>query len=212
MRDSTEKLPLSFHCRDERIAWNGERIDSAVFAHGSTRAFYQCSVASGLVYTARMRLGKFLSLCLCSILLLECSGCAGVTLATAGTLLGSTGAAISAGGDVYNLGKLDFSVMATFDECRPAALGAIADLGLHIQATEFVCKGKDEIVFKVQDDRRKAIDISIDRRTGKLCQCRVDVGFFGSEPTAKLIVDRFRDHLAKSKGAAVVESTSRKSP
>ncbi|HWE05003.1 MAG TPA: DUF3568 family protein [Tepidisphaeraceae bacterium] len=130
--------------------------------------------------------------------LLGCTGCVALPLATLGTVLGVAGTAATTGSDVYNLGKLDFSVMATFDECRFAAVDAANDLQLHIRGCKFVGKRKDELKVELADDLNRSIAVRIDRRAARLCQCRVDVGLFGSEPTAKVIMQRIRRHLPKT--------------
>jgi uncharacterized protein DUF3568 len=145
-------------------------------------------------------------LILCAIFLLG-GGCAGASLDTVGTLLNAAGSAASAGTEVYSLGKLDFSVMATFDQCRCAVADATRDLELHMESCDLTNKQQNEIVFKLVDDRKTRIDIRIDRRSGKLCQCRVDVGWFGSEPTAKLIMQRIAAHLPRTEGRPAVEAS-----
>jgi hypothetical protein len=147
--------------------------------------------------TARRGVMVCRMLILLTFILFGSTGCAALPLATLGTVLGFAGTAATAGPEVYNLGKLDFSAWATFEECRSAVDEATADLQLHIEHSDFVGKRRDEIVFKLADDQKKRINVHIDRRTGKLCQCRVDVGIFGSEPTAKLIMERIRSHLPR---------------
>jgi len=144
---------------------------------------------------------------LCTILSLSSSGCAALSLATAGALLDAAGSAASAGTEVYSLGKLDFSVMATFDQCRAAVVDGSRDLALHIESCEFTNKQQNEIVFKLTDDRKTRIDVRVDRRSGNLCQCRVNVGWFGSEPTAKLVMQRIAAHLPRTEGRAAVEAS-----
>lgn len=133
-----------------------------------------------------------------AIVLLAGGGCAAIPLTTAGAALEMAGTAASQGAAVYSLGKLDFSVNADFGECNAAIHAAIADLQLHLMKCEFADKGQDKIVYELEDDRKSRTDVSVDRRTARLCQCRVDVGIFGSEPTAKLIMDRIRHHLPNS--------------
>ena len=136
-----------------------------------------------------------------TILALLAGGCEALPLATLGPVLGIAGTAASTGTEVYNFGKLDLSLMASFDECRSAALAAAHDLHLRIGGKKYSGEWLDQFEMELVDDRNKSIVIRVDRRTERLCQCRVDVGIFGSEPTAKLIARRIRRHLPRSADA-----------
>jgi hypothetical protein len=50
--------------------------------------------------------------------------------------------------------------------------------------------------------------VKIEQRTQRLCRIRVDVGWFGSDPTAKLFMDRIRTHLPPGAGTAQMMRTS----
>jgi hypothetical protein len=141
---------------------------------------------------------RYLSALLCFLLLIAEGGCVTASLATLGTVLGFAGTAASTGAEVYNLGKLDFSVMATNDDCRRAVVAAAADLQLHVTRDEKA--SKDTWEFDLEDDVKGRIGVRIQRRAARLCQCRVDVGWFGSEPTAKLVMERIRRHLPSPTG------------
>ena len=136
------------------------------------------------------------ALALYAMILTGCNGCITASLATIGTVLGAVGSAASAGSEVYSLGKLDVSVMATFDECRAAVTQAATDLQLHVKEAKNKDKPpKDVSEIELEDDLKSTISVRVERRTGRMCRCRVDVGLFGSEPTAKLLMHRIRHHL-----------------
>lgn len=141
---------------------------------------------------------SYLSALLCFLLLIGDGGCVTASLATLGTVLGFAGTAASTGAEVYNLGKLDFSVMATADDCHWAVLAAAADLQLHVCRDQQT--NEDTREFDLEDDRKGRILVRINRRAAMLCQCRVDVGWFGSEPTARLVMERIRHHLPQELG------------
>lgn len=159
----------------------GDARQTAVSKKNSHRRWSRFAGACGVIF--------------CGILLFGSSGCVALPLATIGTLLGGAGSAAVAGTEVYNLGKLDFSVMGTFDQCKAATLAAAGDLELRVVRSEAVGRRTNETSIELEDDLKKKITVSLDSRTGQLCQCRVDVGIFGSEPTAKLIMQRLRHHL-----------------
>jgi hypothetical protein len=125
----------------------------------------------------------------------SCTSCITASLATIGTVLGSLGSAASTGSDVYKLGKLDSALMCDAADCHHAALLAAHDLGL---APKFdrTSPGADPVWnMAFLDDQKSQVGICIEQRTRCLCRCRVDVGLFGSEPTARLMMDKIRSHL-----------------
>jgi hypothetical protein len=125
-----------------------------------------------------------------------CSGCdAGLSLATLGSIAGAAGSAYTTGKAVFALGKLDSAEMATLDETAIAARAAAADLGLVFQRD---CKPqKDPTIVELpwSDDKEAKINIRIERRAPHLVRVRIDVGLFGSEVTARLVLTRLRAHL-----------------
>jgi hypothetical protein len=85
--------------------------------------------------------------------------------------------------------------MANYDDCREAVREAAANFRLKIVRDEQEGKYSNIWNFRLADDQKETVDVRIERRSGMLCQIRVDVGWFGSQPTAQLIVDKIRSHL-----------------
>jgi hypothetical protein len=130
--------------------------------------------------------------------LLSTNGCITGSLVTIGTVLGALGTAASTGSDVYKLGKLDAVLNRPAADCHRAVLASAGDLGLSV-----IVDDQTDLQFEVwemtlHDERNSPVGIHIERRTGKMCRCRVDVGFFGSEPTARLMMERIRANLGIS--------------
>jgi Protein of unknown function (DUF3568) len=129
-----------------------------------------------------------------AVLLLSCGGCALIPLATLGTVFGIAGTAVSTGPEVYALGKLDRAVMASDGDCRRAIRAAAGDLRLRIAVDgKRACGQKWE--FELRDERKSEIEITVERRTAMLCRVRVDVGVFGSEAIARLVMEVIESHL-----------------
>lgn len=132
----------------------------------------------------------------CLISLAACSGCATVvSLAAVGTALEVAGASATIGGEVYQLGKLDTAFNADPDHCRSAVLAAGEDLQLQLIRTRD--HGEGEWDFKFQDDFNSKTEVTLEKRAGRLCRCRVDVGWFGSRPSAELFLRRMEVHLPR---------------
>jgi Protein of unknown function (DUF3568) len=128
------------------------------------------------------------------MLLISLSGCAVAGLAAAGTAIGAASAAVATSADVYRLGKLDTALMADEDQCKTAVREAAANLRLEISQER---TNKNEHTWKLElaDERKDTTEITIQRRTATLSLLRIDVGWFGSEPTAQLIMAKIREHL-----------------
>ncbi len=127
--------------------------------------------------------------------LLACGGCALIPLATLGTIFGIAGTAVSTAPEVYSAGKLDAAFRADDGDCRRAVRLAAGDLGLRIVRDRKMRGCRQRWEFELQDDRKSEIDITVERRSAMLCWCGVDVGIFGSEPTAKLVMRIIQSHL-----------------
>jgi hypothetical protein len=141
------------------------------------------------------RPGYFIRLIAVSALLLCSNGCITGTLITVGTVLGALGSAASTGADVYKLGKLDATLMVTADQCHAAVVNSAADLGLRIIIDKQTDTKNKVWEMTLHDDLKTPVGIHIERRTDRMCRCRVDVGIFGSEPTAHLFMERIRANL-----------------
>ncbi len=132
-----------------------------------------------------------------AMLLVSCGGCALIPLATLGPALDIAGTAASTGPEVYGLGKLDRAVMASDGDCRRAVREAVGDLRLRI-----VVDGRrgcgQQWSFELRDERKSEIEITVERRTAMLCLVRVDVGIFGSEPIARLVMEVIESHLPRA--------------
>jgi hypothetical protein len=129
------------------------------------------------------------------LLVLACNGvgCATASIAAVGTVAGFASDAITTGSSVYRLGKLDSVDLATIDQMETAVRAMAKELKLSIIEEE---KSEDgEWYFKLKDDEDATIEITLHSRTEIMCKSRVNVGWFGSEPTARLILQRVRDRL-----------------
>lgn len=123
-------------------------------------------------------------------------GCAEATIATASTLVGVAAAGISTGADVYRMGKLNSADLARLDQSIDAVHAAAGDMHFVIEKEEYYATGKWRCTLS--DERKTRIRIYLERRTQTLCWTKIDVGIFGSEPTARLILARMRQHVPTS--------------
>ena len=126
-----------------------------------------------------------------SVVLL-CGGCAALPLALIGSVTGLAASAVSTGNSVYKLGKLDTVESVHYEDAREAVRRTAADMLMFVNQDEEV-DGKWR--FLLVDDDGSETDIVLDRRTDVLVRIRIDVGLFGSEPTARLILDKLRGNL-----------------
>jgi hypothetical protein len=129
------------------------------------------------------------------VLSVHVSGCAALPVATLGPMLGVASSAVSTGSEIYQLGKLDTAEMASFEDAVLATRAAASDLGLKVKAKE-QRKG-DSLHFAFVDDKGAKVKVRLQRRTATLVRARVDVGWFGSETTARLYLSRIRAHLPR---------------
>ncbi len=125
-------------------------------------------------------------------LLAGLGGCAAAAVTTAGTVAGLAATALSTGADVYHLGKLDSVEMARMPDLISSMHSTAKDLHLAIDREEH---DKSEWSMRLTDEQGSTIDITLERRTETMCRCRINVGLFGSEPTARLILIRLREYL-----------------
>jgi len=135
---------------------------------------------------------------LCAAILPACGGCALFPLATLGALFDIAGTAVSTGTTeayLYSAGHLDTAFRADAGDCRRAVRRAAADLQLQILYDRKRSGGRQRWDIELQDDRKSKIVVTVERRSAMLCWCRVDVGLFGSESTAKLVFQLIQSHL-----------------
>ncbi len=112
------------------------------------------------------------------------AGC-GVELA----LIGAAASAASTGSAVYRRGKLNASWMADFDLVVAAAEAACSDLALVITASSGDAR-KGQWIVRSEKNDGKDIVIRIERKSPSLTEFQIDVGWFGSETTARLVYKR----------------------
>jgi hypothetical protein len=138
---------------------------------------------------------RVLSVGVGTCLFLACASCAVAPIATLGTVVDIAGTAVSTGSSVFKDGKLDTALMADFVSLRQATRAAAWDLDLHFLRDQEVGKNGQNWEFEFEDDTGAKFHVSIRRRTDKLCFCQIDVGLFGSEPVARLMLSRIQAHL-----------------
>jgi hypothetical protein len=125
--------------------------------------------------------------------IMSCAGgCATATVASAGAMAGLAASAVSTSADVYQMGKLSSADRARFNDWIADVRAAAAD-DLHLKVVkESLDNEKGEWRCTLADDQKAKIKVFVQRRTETLCRTRIDVGLFGSEPTARLILARIR--------------------
>ena len=143
-------------------------------------------------------------------LLLTGAGCAtGVTVATAASVASLAGSTLDTGTDVYSMGKLNTAEMASIPDVVEASRLAAKDLKLTIMTDKQ--RGDGVVRMAMVDNRHKVVDLWLDPRTPNLTRIEIDVGWFGSQPTATLILSRLRMHLNEIQaGSTTRPATTRK--
>ncbi len=120
---------------------------------------------------------------LCAILNLT-AGC-GVEIA----MIGVAASAASTGSAVYKQGKLNASWMAPFDRVVMAGEAAFIDMGMSIKKSKGDSEKGDWTIVAVNDENEKII-LTIDRKSPSLTEFQIDMGWFGREATARLLLKR----------------------
>jgi hypothetical protein len=128
---------------------------------------------------------------------LGCSGCATATITTLGTVAGAIGPSISAGREVFTMGKLETAEPGEFYVVLAATHKSAQELGLRYCPLPRDLQGKDptRVDLRFFDDRCQPFIIRLERRAAMLVRVRIDVGIFGSEPTARLFLAVLRTHI-----------------
>ena len=129
-------------------------------------------------------------------LALGAGGCAAIPVAAVGALAGAGATAVSAGNDISRLGKIDTAEMASFDQVVSAARLGATDLCLRQEGDEQRDHGVLRLHFA--DDKGAGVKVDVEARTARLVRLRVDVGWFGSQQTARLVLWRLRAHLPRA--------------
>jgi len=124
-----------------------------------------------------------------------CGGCALIPLATLSTVVGMAGDVAPVAPAVFHAGKLDVTMMTKYDEVLPAVRQAAWDLQMHVVRDQKNGGGDWDWDFQLRDDKKEKVEITVRKCTATMCKCQVDVGLFGSEPTARLIMWRIEMHL-----------------
>lgn len=126
------------------------------------------------------------------------SGCAGLTLATIGSIAGATATAAQAGEEVYTLGKLDSAETTNLETVARAVHQAGDDLSLKLDPAIHQSRDPGVEYFRFLDERNTAFTVRLTALTKTMVEIRIDVGIFGSEVTAHLFLSRIRAHLPRS--------------
>lgn len=118
-------------------------------------------------------------------------GCAG------GLELAAVGAAANAaqaGSTVYKQGKINAAHLAPLDGVVLAGEEAIADLGLVLKKRDD--RRLNRVELFANDETGAKYKIRVFRRTDRLTRYQIDVGWFGHEALARLLLRRMQVHLA----------------
>ncbi|MGC4030310.1 MAG: DUF3568 family protein [Tepidisphaeraceae bacterium] len=132
-------------------------------------------------------------------------GCAAIPVAALGVAgnvsdIGST--AFSVGTEVFSSGKLESVEFATFEQTEQAVRWMLNDLRLRVKELE---SDKTTAFYKIEDDSESEVKITVTRRTAAICGVRVDVGWFGSEAYARLLLKSIRGRLPSVRGGAATQ-------
>lgn len=120
------------------------------------------------------------------------TACEPVTATTIGLSVARSGAAL------YTSGKIFAVRMADFEDCVEAVRHAAEALALTFEEEDI---SEQRAFLNYEDDRGHDLIVVIRRRTAVLTDIRVDVGFTGSEPLARLFLAQVEDRLLELEGA-----------
>lgn len=126
------------------------------------------------------------------------SSCAAIPVAT----LAAAGSAVQSGSSVWRSGMLSSALLAPFDRTVGAVEAAAAELGLSVRARSSR-EGHDAIYLV--DDHHNRMRIMVKHRTDAYTVVVIDMGVFGSQAVARLILRRIEHHLADAGGASGID-------
>jgi hypothetical protein len=139
--------------------------------------------------------GRGILLALAIALPSAASSCALIPLATLGTVADIASSAASTGPEVYQMGKLDLAFVSKFSDVQKAVRQAAYELRLIVIDDPDTTKHPGVWKCQIEDNLTSLMTITVEARTPMLCRCRVDVGLFGSQTTAKLFMSRISLHI-----------------
>lgn len=113
-------------------------------------------------------------------------------LGLAGNISDIGNTAFSAGTEIFSSGKLESVEFTTFEHAQAAVRSTINDLRLKLDQSEF---SKRRATYDFSDQADSSIRIDLIRRTSAICQIRIDIGIFGSEAYARLLLKSVRARL-----------------
>jgi hypothetical protein len=170
------------------------------------RTFRQSSPAASLIALCSHRLRL-----LACVALLAPGGCAaGLDLA----VIGAASQAAGTGSAVFSAGKLKAVGMVDVESARRAVLIAARETSLTVEEETSSRPGRYRIVLR--DDLNTHVWVYLDQRTATLTRLQVNVGLFGSEPTARLLLTRIGlalgAHLADDEAESAFDDARQRGP
>ena len=118
-------------------------------------------------------------------------GCAGGIEYAA---VGAAATAAQTGETVIKRGKINAAQIATIDDVVAAIREACGELGLEITLDQR--KKPQDHRITAEDEKGSDHKFRVRRRTDRLTHYQIDVGWFGSNATAKLLLNRVQVRLA----------------
>lgn len=129
-------------------------------------------------------------------------GCIAAPIAALGLVGQATdigSAAFSAGTEVFTSGKLETVEFSAFDQADRAIRSTLNDLRLDSERTQ---DKKGHVHYASTDEYGSTTKIDVWKRSSALVDMRVDVGWFGSEAFARLLLKSIRHRLPAAATAA----------
>lgn len=141
---------------------------------------------------------RFVLICLCGLGPVLVSGCAAAPL----SVVGAATSVGRAGMSTFRSGKLETVELVRFEPMCDAVDAAIAELSLNIRRSKME-DGRRYTVW-TRDDNGSPVTIQVLRKTETMTRVRIDVGWFGSESTARLALRRVHAALV-ARGVLKIE-------
>lgn len=123
-------------------------------------------------------------------------------LGVAGDVADIGGTAFTAGTEVFNSGKLESVEFATYDQAQAAIRSMLNDLRLKQTKSSFT---KTKARYDFTDDVGEKVRIDVLQRSAAIVGVRIDVGYFGSEAYARLLLKSVRGRLPLFSGRAATQ-------